>query len=141
MKKERHILELTATISISLIVFALAYFIIRSNVLFALKKYKTGTVELNLKKTPCPVCGSMIKEGDRVKTAAYSLGREKLVLLYGCPSCYPPGKAVKRICPVCKNELGGKGYVLGKMWEEGKKLRLHIIGCSVCKPNYFTVKN
>lgn len=116
-------------------------FVVRKNISFARRNYKTKNVEINLSRTPCPVCGTIIKEGERVKTTAYSLGKEKLVLVYGCPACYPPGKVIKRICPVCKNELRNKDYILAKMWEEENKLRLHIMGCSICKPNSFVVKS
>ncbi len=106
-----------------------------------MRKLKVGKVELNLRKTPCPVCGSLIRDGDRVKTMAYSLGKEKLILVRGCPSCYPPGRGIKRICPVCKNELKVKDYLIGKMWEkEENRLHLHILGCSICKPHSFIVK-
>jgi predicted amidophosphoribosyltransferase len=106
-----------------------------------MRKLKTGRMELNLNKAPCPACGSVLMEGEKVKSVAYSAGKEKIILLYGCPSCYPGGKGIKRICPVCSKELSGKGYLLGKMWEkEENRLRLHILGCSICRPNAFIIK-
>jgi hypothetical protein len=85
----------------------------------------------------CPVCSSIIKKGDKIKTVAYSHGKEKITLIYGCPVCYPPKIDVKRICPVCKKELGKDGYLIGRMWEEKNKKHLHIYGCTLCKPNLF----
>jgi formate dehydrogenase maturation protein FdhE len=133
--KEQAIFEITAFIIIAVFIIALAVMLIGNKVPPALNKIRRA--EPDIIKTNCPLCGSVIKKGERVKTVAYSGGGEKLVQLYGCPACYPPGKLIGRICPVCGKELPVKGYVIGKMWKEGNKLRLNITGCSVCKPDYF----
>jgi len=68
---------------------------------------------------------------------AYSHGNEKITLIYGCPACYPPKNDIKRICPVCKNRLGDKDYLIGRMWEEKNKKHLRLSGCTICKPGLF----
>ncbi len=72
----------------------------------------------------CPLCGSGLKKGERVKSAAYPVkpgsdgkypgGIEKMMEVYGCPHCMPPGGTEKRICPVCKKEVPKNGYVVGR---------------------------
>ena len=103
----------------------------------------------------CPLCGSGLKKGERVKSATYPVkpgtdgrypgGIEKLMEVYGCPHCMPPGGSEKRICPVCKKEIPAKGYVVGRYFivnnqeqkAEGtpakRKNHLHVLGCTACR--------
>ena len=103
----------------------------------------------------CPLCGSGLKKGERVKSAAYPVkpgsngrypgGVEKLMEVYGCPHCMPPGGSEKRICPVCRKELPANGYVVGRYFIvdnqekrpdgsiSGKKNHLHVLGCTRCR--------
>ena len=103
----------------------------------------------------CPLCGSGLKKGERVKSAAYPAkpgsdgrypgGVEKLMEVYGCPHCIPPGGSEKRICPVCKKEVPENGYVMGRYFivnnteqrPDGsfarRKNHLHVLGCTGCR--------
>ena len=72
----------------------------------------------------CPLCGSGLKKGEKVKSATYPVkpgsdgrysgGIEKMMEVYGCPNCTPPDGKEKRICPVCKKEVPENGYVVGR---------------------------
>ena len=96
-----------------------------------------------------------LTKGNGVKSAAYPVkpgsdgrypgGVEKLMEVYGCPHCMPPGGSEKRICPVCKKELTANGYVVGRYFivnnqekmPDGsisrKKNHLHVLGCTQCR--------
>jgi hypothetical protein len=39
---------------------------------------------------------------------------------------------MKKICPVCRKVLPFDAYLVGKMWNEGEKTRVHVEGCSLC---------
>ena len=103
----------------------------------------------------CPLCGSGLKKGEKVKSATYPVkqgsdgrypgGVEKLMEVYGCPHCIPPGGTEKRICPVCKKEIPLNGYVMGRYFivnnaetlPDGstakRKNHLHVLGCTRCR--------
>ena len=99
----------------------------------------------------CPLCGSGLKKGERVKSATYPVkpgsdgkypgGIEKLMEVYGCPHCIPPGGTEKRICPVCRKEVPENGYVVGRYFivnstddsTQKRKNHLHVLGCTQCR--------
>ena len=89
-------------------------------------------------KVPCPLCGSRLFEGERIRSVAYDLGQEKLMHIYGCPYCERPGSGIRRRCPVCRREIPLDGFVVGRMWSKIDKTHLHITGCTECKPQYKT---
>ncbi len=101
-----------------------------------------------IKSYPCPVCGSRLKKGQRIRSVVYP-GREsfkgvsplpaggigyddRIVYIYGCPYCYPGNSNIKRICPVCKKEMAEGGYLMGRMWNRRGKNHLHVQGCNTC---------
>ena len=88
----------------------------------------------------CPLCGSGLRRGETLHTVVYPGKSDKLVDMYGCPYCYADhprsnGKApsAARICPVCKEVLGAKDYLIGRLFEKPAKRHLHILGCSMCR--------
>jgi hypothetical protein len=99
----------------------------------------------------CPLCGSGLKKGERVKSAAYPArpgsdgkypgGTEKMMEVYGCHHCIPPEGIEKRICPVCKKEVPLKGHVVGRYFipsknsngQKEKKNHLHVLSCTGCR--------
>ena len=54
----------------------------------------------------CPACGTKLQPGQRVHTAVYPGQVERVVHVYGCPSCYPR-VSVESIKPM-KLKLGWK---------------------------------
>ncbi|HEB11287.1 MAG TPA: hypothetical protein ENI06_08760 [Spirochaetales bacterium] len=84
---------------------------------------------------PCPLCGSLLARGDRIRSIAYPGRGEKIVHILGCPKCYPENDKIKRTCPVCRNILPPSGFMIGRMWETQGKKHLHVTGCSMCKLN------
>jgi hypothetical protein len=81
----------------------------------------------------CPVCGSKLSEGQRVRTAAYPGNSERLVHIYGCPRCYGLHADLRRNCPVCRRKLKGDDHLVGRLLrEEGQKGRVKVWGCSRC---------
>ena len=82
---------------------------------------------------PCPLCGTMLKRGERVKTIVYPGNPDSMAHIFGCPYCYPPGAEVRRSCPVCKREIADDGYVVARMFEGKGKRHVHVLGCTGCR--------
>lgn len=81
----------------------------------------------------CPLCGKELKRGERVFTEAFpGKEEEKIVYLHGCPYCNKTKSKEKRGCPVCRRILPLNGYLIGKMWVEEGRTRVHISCCSIC---------
>ncbi len=90
---------------------------------------------------PCPVCRSMLGEGEKVYSTARRLSdKEKLLHISGCPRCLY-GDA-RRVCPVCGAELTRDEILAAKMdvgagggsvVTNGSTVgRVKIFGCSRC---------
>ncbi|MBN1686518.1 MAG: hypothetical protein JW852_07670, partial [Spirochaetales bacterium] len=80
---------------------------------------------------PCPLCGSLLVKGETVKTIVYPSTGDTLAEVYGCPYCYGVNATAVRICPVCKKPVPDGGYVIGRMFKEGR--HLHVLGCTRCR--------
>jgi hypothetical protein len=83
----------------------------------------------------CPVCGSVLKKGESIKSAVYPGKEDKLCYIYGCPHCYPACiDKVQRACPVCKNKIGQEAHLIARYFNRKKGTdRVHILGCSNCR--------
>jgi len=84
------------------------------------------------KRSPCPLCGTMLQAGERVHSVVYPGKGDRLVEIYGCPYCYPPNRAHRRYCPSCKRELEGDELVFARLFESSGKVHVHVNGCRVC---------
>lgn len=82
----------------------------------------------------CPLCGSALAAGERVKSASYRAppGGEDRIHLLECPHC-GAARGLPRRCPVCRCSLPGGGYLVAAMWREKNKTRVHVLGCSICR--------
>ncbi len=80
----------------------------------------------------CILCGTLLKEGDKMISAEYRGEDKSIVHVFGCPACHSGKSARERICPICKKRLPEKGYLMGRMWSEKGKKRLHVIACTEC---------
>lgn len=83
----------------------------------------------------CPVCGSILKKGESVKSAVYPGEDDKLCYIYGCPNCFSTCKeGLIRQCPVCKKTLAQGSHLIARYFERktGQK-RVHILGCPECR--------
>lgn len=80
---------------------------------------------------PCPLCGSPLKKGETVKTVVYPSKGDTLAEVFGCPFCYGETAVAVRICPVCKKPVPEDGFVIGRMFKEGR--HLHVLGCTGCR--------
>jgi hypothetical protein len=87
-------------------------------------------------KLPCPLCGSRLYSGERIRSVAFDLGKEKFMQIYGCRHCSSAAPSAQRRCPVCRRQIPEDGFVVGRMWEKYNKTRLHISGCTECRPQY-----
>jgi len=87
-------------------------------------------------KLPCPLCGTRLYEGERIRSVAFDLGEEKFMQIYGCRHCSGATPSARRRCPVCRRNLPATGFVVGRMWEKNNRTRLHISGCTECRPHY-----
>ena len=109
--------------------------------LYLLRKPKEDlSISSNASKggNPCPICGSPLKIGERVHSVVYpgtSGAPDKMMEIFGCPYCYQNKNSVDRICPVCKNIIKEKGYVIARMFERPGRKHVHVLGCTGCYKN------
>ena len=82
--------------------------------------------------TSCPLCGSGLEKGQRVKSVLFKGTPDSMMEIYGCPHCYPPNNKIKRICPVCKTELAPGDIVIARVFLKPDKTHVHVLGCSEC---------
>ena len=94
---------------------------------------------------PCPLCGSLLRPGERVHTVVYSgpppgqrrrdakRPQDALVHMFGCPYCSPPSESVGRACPVCGTRIPADGYVVARMFTKGERKHVHVLGCTECR--------
>jgi ssDNA-binding Zn-finger/Zn-ribbon topoisomerase 1 len=82
----------------------------------------------------CPLCGSDLAAGERVKTHRFrgAPGGEDRVHLLGCPHCRAGREPAARRCPVCRQALPAADYLTAVMWREADRTRVHVLGCSRC---------
>lgn len=105
---------------------------------------RSRTTTLHVMK-PCPLCGTMLDQGERVHTVVFSgdppgrkqseqeRTRDALVHMFGCPYCYPATPRYPRICPVCKNDIPADGFVVARMFTKGTRKHVHVLGCTECR--------
>ena len=110
----------------------------------------------NQKTSICPLSGSRLGPGQRVRTAAFPGEAERLVYVYGCPLCFGDAashasaghtaaghtsaghshtlqRRLSRRCPVCRRELSPESYAVGRMWDGEDKTYLRVMGCPSCR--------
>ena len=134
---------------------ALAALVIILLVLFLLPRHtsRKGREERKPKLSVCPLCGSRLAAGERLRTVLYRSGTsgafepgtrtgegrrgdERIVHIHGCPYCLGEKGAArpKRVCPVCRRKLSVDDYLLGWKGRDGEKSTVRITGCSRCRP-------
>lgn len=96
----------------------------------------------------CPLCDAVLSPGERIKSVVYSAGKdgksavyqtgsgghmtEAMTHIFGCPHCYPSGRA--RRCPVCTAELPRDGHLVARMFSRARKRKhVHVLGCTGCR--------
>lgn len=84
------------------------------------------------KLTPCPLCKSLLKPGERVHSVVYPGKGDRLVEIYGCPYCYPPNSSYPRYCPSCKREIGQDELIFARQFDSSGKVHVHVNGCKLC---------
>ena len=83
----------------------------------------------------CPVCGTVLKNGEQIKSAVFPGNGECLVHIFGCPHCHPFAEQdIERKCPVCKKRVAQESYLIARLFERPhKKRHVHILGCMGCR--------
>lgn len=83
----------------------------------------------------CPVCASLLRQGEQLKSALFPGKNDRLCHIFGCPHCYPYAEnKITRICPVCRHEIPSEGYLIARMFNRNnKKNHVHILGCVNCR--------
>lgn len=123
---------------IILIVIVLFYFAFR----FFLQPYfakngKSDSEERVKGKNICPICHSMLYNGEKIISRVYKEenAKEQSCTIHGCPHCYPNEEiGVKRECPVCHKSVPTKGHLRAILFtREGEKKHVHIVGCTECQ--------
>lgn len=84
------------------------------------------------KLTPCPLCRTLLKPGERVHSVVYPGKGDRLVEIYGCPYCYPPNSSYPRYCPSCKREIGQDELIFARQFDSAGKVHVHVNGCKSC---------
>lgn len=82
---------------------------------------------------PCPLCGHMLRKGETVHTKVYPGKPDQIANIYGCPYCYPSNADDPRICPVCGKTVSPEGYVIARMFVQGTRKHVHVLGCTGCR--------
>lgn len=103
------------------------------------------------KPIPCPLCGSVLADGERVRSYVYRVGTDGLSHIFGCPHCDPGSRApgepavrsagvplMEKICPVCRKPVPANGHLTARMFERigpdaKKKTHVHVLGCTECR--------
>ncbi|MEJ5189282.1 MAG: hypothetical protein WHT84_08750 [Breznakiellaceae bacterium] len=107
------------------------------NLFFTLsrKKAKGGVSTKGKAGDPrtCPVCGTRLMKGERVKSSVFpAMGNsDRIMHIYGCPYCLEG--SVDRSCPVCKTILSSKDYLIARMFERPSRSHVHVLGCTRCR--------
>jgi hypothetical protein len=85
------------------------------------------------KTIPCVICGTLLRKGEKLKSKEFKGDKESIIHIMGCYACYGEKASKKRICPICRQEMPLKDYLIGRMTtkENGKK-HLAVSGCSIC---------
>ena len=84
----------------------------------------------------CPVCGAALKRGEKIRSAVFPGGSDRICHIFGCPRCLSPESpmAERRGCPVCGAKLGLDEYLIARLFERGERRRhVHILGCKKCR--------
>ncbi|HKL85263.1 MAG TPA: hypothetical protein VJ861_02900 [Treponemataceae bacterium] len=83
----------------------------------------------------CPVCKTILKNKEQLKTALFPGETDRLCHIFGCPTCHPyPEDPSIRKCPVCKKIVPEGSYLIARLFERpGNKRHVHILGCSECR--------
>ena len=84
----------------------------------------------------CPLCGTSLFVGENLISKVYRPMNvpDQLMVVMGCPHCYPVCEAgLKRICPVCHKTVGAEQSLTARLFNKslGKK-HVHVVGCSNC---------
>lgn len=82
----------------------------------------------------CPMCSVKLRNGEQVKTIAFpvSTSLDRLMYIRGCSCCL--NSDLPRRCPVCKDSLSEKDYLIARLFERyGRKNHVHILGCNHCR--------
>lgn len=89
---------------------------------------------------PCPLCGSLLARGERVRSVVYPSGKEdRMMEIHGCPHCETPMNragqaAIERRCPVCKTVLTAGEVVYARVFvRQNKRQHVHVLGCPHCR--------
>ena len=80
----------------------------------------------------CPLCGEELARGEKVRAVTYPGKIITMTEVHGCPHCHGSEATNRRVCPVCRNIVPPDGYVVGKMFTQGERTRLHVVGCTDC---------
>lgn len=118
-----------------LILLLLAAVIVILLILLRRKKENPGAVTETPKKgegTVCPLCGSVLSGGERVRSVVYPGKPDSIMEISGCPRCSPANPEHPRICPVCRRTLGPEGLVIARYFEKPGRKHVHVLGCDIC---------
>ena len=124
--------------TIIILIFLAAVIVLLLTVYFRLSSVPRKEVlpDLNPRKdgklSPCPLCKTLLKPGEKVHSVVYPGKGDRLVEIYGCPYCYPPNQVYPRYCPSCKRELQHEELVFARLFESSGKVHVHVNGCRVC---------
>lgn len=83
----------------------------------------------------CPICQTILKNKEQLKSALFPGDEDRLCHIFGCPTCYPyPEDSSIRKCPVCHKTIPEGEYLIARLFERpGYKRHVHILGCNECR--------
>ncbi|MGO8695502.1 MAG: hypothetical protein ACLQMF_17715 [Rectinemataceae bacterium] len=81
----------------------------------------------------CPLCLSFLGPGERIKSDISPGGGDRIMRIFGCPHCWPPGPTNPRICPVCGGRLAPEAWAVARYFERPGRGHVHVLGCPECR--------
>ncbi len=93
----------------------------------------TFVEEHSKRERPCPLCHSVLKQGERVHAVEYPGKPDGMMHIFGCIYCRPEHAQAQRICPVCGKPLAKDAFVVARVFEKGTRKHVHVLGCPLCR--------
>jgi hypothetical protein len=97
------------------------------------KSRSSQPAESDDNRRSCPLCGSKLERGERVRSVFYPSPGDTLAEIHGCRYCDGPGATRPRRCPVCREIVPKTGYVIARVFKRPGKTHVHVLGCTGCR--------
>jgi len=80
----------------------------------------------------CPLCGTILRKNERVKSILYPGKPDGIMEIQGCPYCFGAKAVHTRICPVCSRPVPDGEVIYARFFESPQRRHVHVLGCRAC---------